>query len=103
MSSSKGSGAVREPLAIWAANDACPPSPGCTLNDRPMWEEFATESGVYAAVWQYAQSPRRAKISKGCPQNQAPDGMCYVPGLPHSTSTFVDLDTADSPDPSEAP
>jgi len=90
-------------LAIWVANDSCPPSPGCTIGREPIWAEYSLSAGVYAAAWQYAQSPRRAKISEGCPQNQAPDGMCYAPGLPQGSNTFVDLDTAQSPDPSEAP
>jgi hypothetical protein len=88
-------------LAIWAANDECPPSPGCALNDRPMWTEDTKHSDVYAAAWQYVQSPRRAQFSKGCPQNQAPDGMCYAPGLARSDKTFIDLDVARSADPSE--
>lgn len=88
-------------LAIWVANDACPPSPGCTIADPPIWAEFSPYGGVYAAAWQYAVSPRREQFSAGCPQNQAPDGMCYAPGLPQSASTFVDLDTAQSADPSE--
>jgi len=103
-----GSGAPKHErrLAMWIADDRCPPSPGCALEAppvdagvgaarRPLITEFAT-------VWQYAQSPRRKQFSATCPANQAADGNCYVPGLPPSANTFVDLDTANSPDPSEA-
>jgi hypothetical protein len=51
-----------------------------------------------AAVWQFAQSPRRAQFSSACPANHAPGGNCYAPG----TNIFIDLNTANSPDPSEA-
>jgi hypothetical protein len=67
----------------------------------------ALESGVpeslrhFATVWQYAQSPRRPQFSANCPQNQALDRNCYASGLPANLHIFVDLDTADSPDPSE--
>jgi hypothetical protein len=103
MSSVIGSGGEREPLALWLANDGCPPSPGCTIGEQPIWAEYSPYSNVYAVAWQYAQSPRRAQFSAACPQNQASDGMCYAPGVPHSANMFVDLDTAQSPDPSEAP
>ncbi len=88
-------------IAIWIANDACPPAPGCTVTSKPIWPTYTSNSAVYTAAWQYAQSPRRAQFSATCPQNQAPDGMCYAPGLPHSDNTFIDLDVAESPDPSE--
>ena len=43
-------------LALWVANDACPPAPGCVLPKKPM---AAASSGVQdALVWQYSQSPR---------------------------------------------
>ncbi|MGO9442186.1 MAG: glycoside hydrolase domain-containing protein [Terriglobales bacterium] len=78
-------------IVYWVANDACPPSPGCALPAAP-----AGRSGVsFAAVWQFAQSPRRAQFVSGC-ANYAADGNCYAPG----TQVFVDLDAADSPDPS---
>jgi len=90
-------------LALWIANDQCPPSPGCTLASPPLAAAFSPALRASAVVWQYALSPRRAQFSAACPRNQAPDGNCYAPGLPPSASTFVDLNTADSPDPSEAP
>lgn len=85
-------GPWKNALAIWVADDRCPPSPGCGFAAPPLPPAFA--------VWQYAQSPRRAKFSAACPRNQAPDGNCYAPGLPPGPNTFVDLDTADSADPS---
>lgn len=78
-------------IVYWVANDGCPPSPGCALRTPPP-----RSSGVpFARVWQFAQSPRRAQFASGC-ANYASDGNCYAPG----TQIFVDLDTADSPDPS---
>jgi hypothetical protein len=88
-----------EPLALWISNDQCPPSPGCTLANPPLSAAISPSTAAFAMVWQYAQSPRRAQFSASCPANQAADGNCYAPG----TSTFVDLNTASSPDPSEAP
>ena len=91
-------------LRLWIANDQCPPSPGCTLaNPAISAAAFPPAVARSTAVWQYAESPRRAQLSAACPANQAPDGNCYAPGLAQSQSTFVDLDTADSSDPSEAP
>ena len=89
------------PLLLWIANDQCPPSPGCTL--APPALATASFGALHTApkVWQYAQSPRRAHFSASCPTNQAADGNCYAPGMPSSPSTFVDLDQADSADPSE--
>ena len=89
-------------LRLWIANDQCPPSPGCTIaNPIKLTEAFSPAFAGTAVVWQYALSPRRAQFSAGCPANQAPDGKCYAPGLAHSADTFVDLNTADSANPSE--
>jgi hypothetical protein len=98
--SSKGKSAER--LRLWIANDQCPPSPGCTIANPPLRSVSSPAVAGSVVVWQYAQSPRRAQFSAGCPTNQAPDGKCYAPGLAHSADTFVDLNTADSPDPSKA-
>ena len=88
--------------ALWIANDACPPSPGCTLANPALSRAFPPALRRFAVAWQYAQSPRRRQFSASCPANAAPDGNCYAPGLPQGADSFVDLDTADSPDPSEA-
>lgn len=90
-------------LALWIANDQCPPAPGCTLAAPPLASVFSPPVLAFATVWQYAQSPRRAQFSASCPPNQAADGNCYAPGLPANARIFVDLDTASSPNPSEAP
>jgi len=88
-------------LRLWIANDQCPPSPGCALQAPPLSAAISPELAGSAVVWQYAQSPRRAQFSAGCNANQAPDGKCYAPGQAQSADTFVDLNTADSADPSE--
>jgi hypothetical protein len=81
------------PITLWVADDQCPPSPGCALS-----AESPTTLGLkHTAIWQYAQSPRRAEFSSGCLKNAAPDGNCYAPGLP---SVFLDLNTATTSDPS---
>jgi hypothetical protein len=90
-------------LALWLANDQCPPAPGCSLAAPPLSAALSPAIAAFTSVWQYAQSPRRAQFSASCPANQAPDGNCYAPGLPANAGIFVDLDTANSPDPSEAP
>ncbi len=90
-----------ERLALWIANDGCPPAPGCAMTSPPISKAVPAEVRAFTKVWQYAQSPRRMQFSAACPQNAAPDGKCYAPGLPRSARTFVDLDAADSADPSE--
>jgi hypothetical protein len=97
--SSNGRGAER--VALWVVNDACPPAPGCAFSALPLEQGVSEDLRRSTVVWQYALSPRRAQFSASCPQNQAADRNCYAPGLPASASTFVDLDTANSPDPSE--
>ena len=85
-----------ESIALWVAKDACPPSNGCARTSQGP-----DESGIPAAVaWQYALSPRRAQFSAGCLRNAAADGNCYAPGLPPGPSTFIDMNTARTPDPS---
>jgi hypothetical protein len=91
-----------ERLAIWVANDQCPPSPGCTVKKPPMGAGLLHLPGVYSPVWQYAQSPRRAEFTAGCQKNYAPDNNCYAPGMPQGANSFIDLNVAESPDPSEA-
>jgi hypothetical protein len=85
-------------VALWVFNDACPPAPGCRLPGKSL---PAASSGIpQALVWQYVRSPR-TDFAHGCTATYATDGNCYVPGLPHSAQTFVDLNTSGSPDPSE--
>lgn len=81
-------------IAIFDAQDTCPPAPGCTLQAKPLNQ--AGEPGVIA--WQYAQSPRRPEITKSCAATYATDGNCYAPGFPQ---VFLDMNVARSGDPSE--
>jgi Domain of unknown function (DUF1906) len=92
-----------ERLALWVANDQCPPSPGCVVAHPRLGAAFSAKGPAFVSAWQYAQSPRRPQFSAACPANHAPDGNCYAPGLPQNANSYVDLDTASSPDPSEAP
>jgi hypothetical protein len=86
---------VGRKIELWVSNDSCPPSPGCSYSHCPR--PSATGTG-YATVWQYAQSPRRRDFARGC-SNYAADGNCYPPNLLRE-KIFVDLDSANSPDPS---
>lgn len=86
------------PLAFWVYNDACPPSPGCEPRENPP---APSSSGMpFAAVWQFAQSPRRQEFTSHCPANYQPDGNCYAP-TDVAQKWVLDLNTALSPDPSD--
>ncbi len=79
-------------LAYFVANDACPPSPGCTLK-----APASDVSGIaFADLWQFAQSPRRPDQTNSCAQTYNSDGNCYPPNL----KLHVDLNSATSADPS---
>jgi hypothetical protein len=81
-------------IAYFVTNDACPPAPGCVFPKHPP---RPAESGIsFAESWQFAQSPRRPDVAAGCPANYDKDGQCYAP----ATRIFVDVDTAESGDPS---
>lgn len=84
-------------LVFWIFNDACPPSPGCTFPATPP----APADGGYtgAGVWQYAQSPRRKEFTAHCAAKYTPDGNCYAPG-DTAHKWFIDVNVADSPNPS---
>jgi hypothetical protein len=84
-------------IAYWVFNDACPPSPGCATTQNPP---PPSASGItYAAVWQFAQSPRRREFTKRCAATYHADGNCYAPG--DSTHVWhLDMNSATSPDPS---
>jgi hypothetical protein len=81
------------PVAAFGYQDACPPAPGCTLKPKPLSDSGSMD----LSVWQYAQSPRRPEITKSCAKTYATDDNCYAPGFP---DIFVDLDAANSTDPS---
>ncbi len=84
-------------IVYWVYNDACPPSPGCARPQRPP---FPSASGVsYAAVWQFAQSPRRKEFTSRCAATYHTDGNCYAPG-DAARAWFLDLNAATTPDPS---
>jgi Domain of unknown function (DUF1906) len=78
-------------------NDFCPPSPGCTFPQNPP--SPATSGIPYAALWQYAQTPRRMERTAHCPPGYHTDGNCYAPG-DTAHAWFLDADTANTPDPS---
>ena len=83
-------------IAYWVTNDVCPPSPGCSVASTPA----PSDSGVALAdVWQFAQSPRRKDFAAMC-HNYNADGRCYPPGIDPSSHLHVDIDTANSADPS---
>jgi hypothetical protein len=84
-------------LAFWVANDACPPSPGCAVSPQPP--AVGMSRIPFADVWQYAQSPRRALLTRSCRVPYAPDGNCYAPGE-KLNRLFLDLNAASAPDPS---
>jgi hypothetical protein len=87
----------KRPLALWVANDACPPAPGCVLPKEPL---APASSGVRdALVWQFAQSPRRP-FAHRCAATYAADNNCYAPGTSHSPQSFLDLNVSSSADPS---
>ena len=84
-------------ISIWAFNDACPPSPGCTFAQDPA---SPAKSGIpYAAVWQFAQSPRRKEFTSRCAATYHRNGNCYAPG-DSAHSWLLDVNSATSPDPS---
>ena len=86
------------PVSLWVSQDSCPPAPGCTVAPGVMKKLTPKSSGIMdASVWQYAQSPRRLDRTKSCAATYAKDGQCYA-GV--SSDLFLDLNLADSPDPS---
>jgi Domain of unknown function (DUF1906) len=83
-------------IKYWIANDACPPSPGCSVSRKDLSPEA---SGVsFVDVWQFSQSPKRADFARGCPRNYDRDGSCYAPSV--DPKLAVDFDVARSGDPS---
>jgi hypothetical protein len=90
--------AGKRQISYWAINDACPPSPGCAFPKKPP---RPVESGVgFAEIWQFAQSPQRKDVGAHCASYNR-DGNCYPPGMPAAQGLHVDLNTANSVDPSQ--
>jgi len=84
-------------ITYWVTNDACPPAPGCVASRHPP---LSSLSGIeFAAVWQFAQSPRRKDVAASC-RGYSSDGNCYPPGSGARNHLHVDLNTATSSDPS---
>lgn len=81
------------PVVFWVTQSACPPAPGCAVHP-PALKDSGT---IDADIWQYAESPRRPEITKACVKTYAADGLCYA-GV--STDLFLDLNVANSADPS---
>jgi Domain of unknown function (DUF1906) len=83
-------------ISYWVTNDACPPSRGCELSSHPS----PNASGVdFADVWQFAQSPQRKDVAKACSgYNQ--NGSCYALPATAKQNVYVDLNAANSNDPS---
>jgi Domain of unknown function (DUF1906) len=84
-------------IVSWVYNDACPPSPGCATMQNPPPPSASGTS--YAAIWQFAQSPRRREFTKHCAVTYHADGNCYAPS-DTTHAWHLDMNTATSPDPS---
>jgi hypothetical protein len=85
-------------VSFFVYNDACPPSPGCAYR-APAPAESGTP---FAAIWQFAQSPRRKQYTSRCAATYSKDGNCHpAAGASAAVSgALLDLDSATSPDPS---
>ena len=83
-------------LVYWVYNDACPPSPGCSVPQEPP---APRKSGVaYAQIWQFVRSPRDKQTARHC-RGYAKDGNCYA-ALDAAHRFHLDVNSATSPDPS---
>jgi len=87
------------PISMFAAQDTCPPAPGCTVNAKPLSSSgtITFSPGGDLIAWQYSQSPRRPELTRACASTYAADGNCYAPGVP---TVLLDMDLASSADPS---
>ncbi|MGC1904764.1 MAG: glycoside hydrolase domain-containing protein [Candidatus Acidiferrum sp.] len=84
-------------LVYWIYNDVCPPAPGCA--PAKAAPPVAAGGVPYAAIWQFAQSPRLKERTSKCAATYAADGNCYAPG-DTAHAWFLDLNSAGSADPS---
>ena len=85
-------------LHFFVSNDRCPPSPGCVSSQSVP---NAQASGVtFADAWQFAQSPGRPEMTAACRRTYGRDGNCYPAGNSKSPGLPVDLDSANTSDPS---
>src|SRR5271165_3950644 len=86
-------------IHFFISNDHCGPAPGCVFPRPPPSPSI---SGVsFAEIWQYAQSPRRPEMTAACRQTYASNDNCYPPGIAPSSGLHIDVDSADSADPSQ--
>jgi hypothetical protein len=87
------------PISFFAAQDTCPPAPGCVVAAPRLAQSGLSveHPGGDLVAWQFAQSPQRPELTRACRATYATDGNCYAPGFPQ---VFLDLDTASSDDPS---
>lgn len=86
-------------IHFFISNDHCGPSPGCVFPSVPP--KPAASGVAFADIWQYAQSPRRPEMTAACRQTYAPDNYCYPPGIAPSSGVHTDVNSANSPDPSQ--
>ena len=91
--------AGKREIHFFISNDQCPPSPGCVY--RATAPSPSMSGLAFAEIWQYAQSPRRPEVTAACRATYASDGNCYPPGVTPSSGVHIDIDTADSADPSK--
>jgi hypothetical protein len=85
-------------IVFFVYNDGCPPSPGCVY---PPNAPKPTGSGfAQAEVWQFAQSPRRKEYTQRCAATYNADGDCDSPGGSSAGALELDLDSANTADPS---
>lgn len=83
-------------LVYWVYNDACPPSPGCSMPQEPP---APSKSGIaYAQIWQFVRSPRDKQTARRC-RGYAKDGNCYA-ALDAAHRFHLDVNSATSADPS---
>jgi hypothetical protein len=83
-------------IVYWVYNDACPPSPGCGVPQKPP---SPAASGVaYASVWQYVRSPKEKQTARHC-RGYANDGNCYAAGDARH-KWFLDENVATTANPS---
>jgi Domain of unknown function (DUF1906) len=92
--------AGKRKIIYFVTNDACPPSPGCAFPKKPP--NPAESNIAFADVWQFVQSPKRPDVAAGCPHNYNADGNCYPPDVDPGRKLHIDVETANSPDPSQA-
>lgn len=86
-------------IHFFVSNDHCGPSPGCTFPSVPP--KPAASGVAFAEIWQYAQSPRRPEMTAACRQTYAPNNNCYPPGIAPSSGLHIDVNSAESADPSQ--